>query len=106
TWKINNNEFDPGTFGFFLNKTGLYTLEVKYTDNCSLFDTAIVDVFTKNRLELGMDTILCQGETVHLKPIVESDWSFTWSTGSSRPDVYINKSGIVWLRVMNAKGCI
>lgn len=104
-WKIDGQPFFPGEFGFFLGKSGFYTLEAKYTDNCSLFDSAHVSVFTRDLLNLGNDTTLCQGGFVQLRPTLDSGMSYTWSTGSRQPGIVVTRSGIYWLRLTNPKGC-
>jgi len=104
-WKIDGQAFFPGEFGFFLGKSGFYTLEAKYTDDCSLFDSARVSIFSRDLLNLGNDTTLCQGGFVQLRPTLEPGMSYTWSTGSRQPGIVVTRSGIYWLKVTNPKGC-
>jgi len=105
SWTLDGVSFDPGTLGFFLAKSGMYKLTVQYEPDCALVDSSLVDIYTRDRLNLGSDTIICQGEYIQLVPNLEQGDTFTWSTGTKRPFLYVERTGNYWVKVTNKAGC-
>lgn len=104
-WKRNGEDIDVSPFGFILSQEGKYTVEVKYTDDCSLFDTAQVDVFSRDLLNIGNDTIFCEGGFAMLNADLGSDKLYVWSTGSRRPQINPIRTGLYWVKVTHPEGC-
>jgi gliding motility-associated-like protein len=72
-------------------QTGTYTLMVN-TSGCLQHDTVEVDVRLAPEVELGVDTILCEGESI-LLDAANTGSTFVWSEGSSSQQITVSVSG-------------
>jgi len=84
----------------FYGDTGSYTITViAYRD--TLIDTAQTNIFIYPRqsLDLGPDSLLCFGDTVHLN-IDQPYASFIWSDSSTLPMYVITDDETVWATVL------
>jgi gliding motility-associated-like protein len=59
--------------------------------------------FAPLSLNIGNDTILCEGSKLTLKNTSNDSYSrFLWSTGANSPEITITQSGKYWLRAINS----
>lgn len=78
--------------------SGLYWVEVDH-NGCKARDSILVEVAGQVPLYLGPDTLLCQGQTLLLKPDIEGD-TFTWQDGSTKPEFLVSQPGTYWVEVL------
>ena len=81
---------------------GIYHVEVTDSNNCLLQDTVYIEE-VNNTLEIGNDTIICQGNKV----IYDApDWfnSYKWNTGSENKLITVSDSGSYILTATNQCG--
>jgi gliding motility-associated-like protein len=103
---INNASFewqDGSTAPTFeVESAGVYGVIVK-KDNCEYRDTVAVD-FTTVEVELGRDTLLCDGETIFLHAL-QTDAKFRWQDGSTQPGFLVKTPGEYSVTVSHG-GCV
>lgn len=68
-----------------VSQTGTYTLVVN-TSGCMQYDTVDVDVRMAPDVDLGVDTVLCEGESI-LLDAGNAGSTFIWSEGSSSQQI-------------------
>lgn len=71
-------------------QTGIYNLMVN-TNGCLQYDTIEVNVRLAPEVDLGLDTILCEGETIVLDA-GNPGATYTWSEGSNSQQVTISST--------------
>ncbi|MCF8365156.1 MAG: gliding motility-associated C-terminal domain-containing protein [Bacteroidales bacterium] len=77
---------------------GNYAVEVETV--CGLFSDTIEIKLYQGNLDLGNDTILCDGEILYLNP--GNNYSnFHWSNGSSDSTILVKNSGTYWLKAFD-----
>ncbi len=76
---INGNVFDPS-----LAQAGNWKIIYHVTTpaGCMNSDTQFVDVKPLPKVYLGMDTVICYGDSIELTDVKNSASSYAWSTGS------------------------
>lgn len=74
-----------------VSQTGTYTLIVN-TSGCLQFDTIDVDVRLAPDVDLGVDTVLCEGESI-LLDAGNAGSAFVWSEGSSSQQITVSSTG-------------
>lgn len=72
--------------------------------------TAVVELVDStgasiSAVDLGPDTLACNGDTVSLSP-GQGFASYFWSTGETTPSIGTDSSGIFWVDVINGFGCL
>ncbi|MFT6809367.1 MAG: gliding motility-associated-like protein [Saprospiraceae bacterium] len=65
---------------------------VFFLDGCDLFDTINVMFDPTFTVDLGMDTTICEGESLRLEVTIPSD-TYTWSTQETGPVINVSQSG-------------
>jgi photosystem II stability/assembly factor-like uncharacterized protein len=80
-----------------------YVLSVE-EDGCVAQDSLLVQVFPAPEVNLGSDVALCEGETLLLAG-PDNVEGYTWSDGSSNPELEVATTGTYSLTVLNAFGC-
>jgi gliding motility-associated-like protein len=71
----------------------------------NIFDTTFTQCtnYAPLTLNLGNDTLLCEGSELRLKNKTNDSYSrFLWSTGATSPEITITQSGKYWLRAINS----
>lgn len=85
--------------------SGPGTYWVRVTVNgCSTTDTIVVSYSTVLSLNLGNDTVLCDGSILPLSAL-QAGASYLWSDGSTNSGINITTSGLHWVQV-NSNNCI
>lgn len=67
----------------------------------TLYDT--VTIYPSPVLNLGPDTVLCQGDTFHL-PFTDTSFSYQWNNGDTVPYLNVTNSGTYSITVSNQCG--
>lgn len=76
-----------------VSDVGMYWAKVTDAYACSVADTVLVSMNTIPVVQLGPDTILCNGEILVLST---GNVPSVWSTGTFGTDITINNSGNYW----------
>jgi len=82
---------------------GNYTITVTGSDVCSATDNIMVTGATGLQLNLGRDTVLCNGGQLLLQP--GSFDSYLWNDGSNAAQLQVNRTGTFWVKVSDNNGC-
>jgi len=83
---------------------GTYWVEVTSSFGCIGRDTVEIDLFPPVPLNLGNDTILCNGESVTFYAGSEF-LDFTWQDGSTDSTYTATNTGLYWVTVTDEHGC-
>lgn len=90
---------------FKVESAGKYWVKVMNDNGCSNSDTVVIsNVVQPPSHFIIQDTVVCQYETIQLKP-VKSFSSYLWSTSSSTSSISVNSPGSYWLEVIDNNGC-
>ncbi len=94
---------DSSTLSTYTSKTSdtLY-LEVA-NGHCKSYDTLVLDVYDYPTVDLGPDTLICDG----LNYVLDATWNnatYLWQDGTLNPILSANNTGLYWVEVDN-KGC-
>jgi len=77
---------------------GNYAVEIETV--CGLFSDTVEIKLYRGNLDLGNDTILCDGEVLYLNP--GNNYSnFHWSNGSSDSTLFVKNRGTYWLKAFD-----
>ena len=91
---------------YFTSSTGIYFVEVTNSSGCKSSDTISVNFFPIKKLDLGNDTILCQG-TFSISLDAGNYYSkYLWNTGFKGPLLIANKAGIYIVTVKDSNNCV
>ena len=88
---------------FTVTETGTYTVELNY-NNCIYQDSIFIQVNQYPIINLGSDTILCEGDSL-LVSSFSTGSSYLWNTGDTTSELVITSSGLYSVEV-NSQGCI
>jgi len=84
--------------------SGTYKVIAKqYIGGVSRIDTKTIIITKVSPLQLGNDTILCEGKNLQINTIPQYD-SYIWNDGTNTPVKAITKAGIYWMEV-EKNGC-
>jgi len=101
TYLWQDNSINPT---FNVTQPGAYWVQV--TDSCgTTTDTINVIYNPLPTVDLGNDTILCQGETLTLDATTPNA-SYLWQNNSTSPVYNVFSSGIYWVEVTDTNNCI
>lgn len=84
---------------------GSYTATLTDSVYCVVTDSVFVDFAPQSIVELGNDTIICDGEPIILVPNVSSIGTFLWSDGSTDATLTVGNAGMYRLDILDANGC-
>ncbi len=82
--------------------SGIYSDTIK-TSSCDSVINYSITVLDKPQLQLGKDTIICEGNSIRLKT---NSTSTIWSNGTIGTEIIIDKAGIYWAELSNICGTI
>ena len=88
---------------FTITTPGIYWLDAGL-DGCILTDTLLVDGLEPPMLDLGPDTVVCDGTGITLDPVLINVDALLWSDGSTADQLFVAESGMFSLTVTNACG--
>ena len=86
-----------------LTKAGIYFVTANI-DNCVASDSITVDYKALPRFSLGRDTLLCEGESYVLSPLITSNALLLWQDGSNGGSFTASKEGVYFLVATNECG--
>ena len=84
---------------------GIYWVEANNVCGASVSDTVEVEVAVPITIDLGPDSVLCNGDTLPLL-VSGSQASYLWSTGSTDSSINITTTGLYWVSANNACGTV
>jgi len=87
------------TAQLLVNTGGTYRLEAT-NNNCSFADDIRVDYAMLSEDLLGMDQVLCEGETLAFNLTVPNATTYQWMDGNSSPDYQITTAGTYGVQVL------
>jgi len=88
---------------FTVTETGLYTVDLQI-NNCLYSDSIYINVYPYPVIELGPDTILCEGDSLLLSGYYAGA-SYAWNTSDTTSDITVTESGLYILEANN-NNCI
>jgi len=87
--------------------TGTYWVRVTNRFGCEASDTVRIIVNPSAEFSLGRDTAVCSNSGFILSPSpTHQGAGYLWSTGSSESFIRPVQSGLYWLRLTTAEGCV
>jgi gliding motility-associated-like protein len=84
--------------------SGVYTDTLQNAAGCDSLVITRLTVLPSPKPNLGADRNICAGTNSILFPGIFA--SYLWSNGAVSPGIAINSTGIFWVRVTGANGCI
>ncbi len=88
-----------------VTESGTYGITVTDTLGCLKIDEVDVVMGITPDLDLGNDTLLCEGESILLSVPSENETTYEWQDGSANNSFLANASGVYSLTAIN-NGCI
>lgn len=84
---------------------GIESYSLNFTDSNSCEHSLLLqtEIFAKPLLELGADTILCEGDSIFLPGA--SFGSHFWSDSSTNNSLWAKEAGTIWLEVIDINSC-
>jgi gliding motility-associated-like protein len=87
-----------------INQPGTYWVMVTSIYGCTTTDSINITLYPALPLDLGNDTIACEGEQVTLYA-GEGYVTYQWQDNSTGTEYTANTTGIYWVTVTDDKGC-
>ena len=85
-------------------ESGEYYVQVYNSENCSRSDTIVVVVDTVPEVNLGVDTSICNNESLEL--IANNNGAnYIWSTGETSSSISVSQASLYWVSVTNSFNC-
>ena len=89
-----------------ITQAGDYFLTVTTLNGCDYVDTINIGSQPIPMVELGPDTLICQGTGVQINGPLGANLNYSWSVGGSQPSVTVSTPQTVYLTVTNGlTGC-
>ncbi len=89
---------------YTVTESGLYFVQVTAESGCAAADQINVDFHPEIELDLGIDTIICQGESLTMEA-PPGMTEYTWQDGSTGTSYTATETGLYWVTVFNEFGC-
>ncbi len=91
---------------FMAQQPGWYWVDVTSAAGCTARDSLFITRALQPQIQLGMDTVVCIGQTLTLRPrLVQAGVRYRWQDGSTAATLTINQPGLYWVEGTNALGC-
>lgn len=87
-----------------VSNTNQYWVQVTNFAGCISSDTITVTIFPQPILDLGDNISFCAGESDTIR-VLETYYTYEWSTGSTDNYLFVDSSGIYYLTVTDINGC-
>ncbi len=81
-----------------VSSSGTYSVAVTDPNQCTGSDTIVVAYADPNSVDLGPDTVLCQGSSLLLNATLPGS-TYLWNTGASGPTLNVSASGTYSVQV-------
>lgn len=88
-----------------ISTAGMYVAVLTDSVYCVVEDSVYMDFYPTPFVELGNDTVICDGEPIILVPYVSSVGTFLWSDGSTDETLIVANSGMYQLDILDGNGC-
>lgn len=88
---------------YIVNKAGIYYVSVNKA-GCIASDTITVNYELKPSFTLGNDQLICSGQKIILKPLVNNMWQLLWQDGSQGTTYTVTQEGGYFLEAANICG--
>ena len=88
-----------------ISVTGMYVAILTDSVYCVVEDSVYVDFYPNPYVELGNDTVICDGNPITLIPDVSSVGTFLWSDGSTDGSLEVGTAGIYSVDILDENGC-
>lgn len=88
---------------YLVIQDGQYLVKVTM-NSCINRDTINVIYKLKPRFELGSDQLICSGQPILLKPVLDNAWQFLWQDGSIGNTYTVTQPGLFYLTASNECG--
>lgn len=98
TWQDNSTSST-----YIVTSQGQYSVVVNQ-NGCAAKDTVTVNYTLKPDFSFGSDQLICLGQPVILKPVVDASWQLLWQDGSTGPTYTVTNKGLYSLSATNACG--
>jgi gliding motility-associated-like protein len=85
-----------------VTKTGYYWIRITVS-SCTVYDSILIFFATPPVINLGRDTMLCEGDTLTLDPKIKNA-RYLWSTGETTQKIKVHQGGDYWIRIKSS-GC-
>lgn len=85
---------------YAVSKAGTYWGQNSF-NGCTVIDTIVVKYIPMPLIKLGVDTSLCDGESLRLSVPYLAAASYKWSTGNNDTSIAVKNTGIYWVRATN-----
>ena len=89
---------------YVVTEPGTYWVQVMASNGCVAGDQITVNFFPPIFVNLGNDTVICQGETITLDAGAGFE-SYYWQDGSNEQTYEVTQTGTFWVQVFDANGC-
>ena len=89
---------------YTVSTSGLYWVKVISAEGCFQSDSITISYSILPEVELGNDTMLCQGVEL-LLDVTNAGATYQWKDNSSASTYTVNDPGFYWVEVINADGC-
>ncbi|MCX6232249.1 MAG: gliding motility-associated C-terminal domain-containing protein [Bacteroidetes bacterium] len=87
----------------FVSIAGMYTVNVTDNNGCKSRDTILISFSPNLAVNLGNDTIICQGNSVVLNAGNPGS-TYVWNAGQNTQNITVSAAGKYWVNVNNS-GC-
>lgn len=91
---------------FNINQAGMYWLKFSNTNNCISYDTIFIFERFLPDIDLGSDTLLCEGEILVLKPDCLNCNTFLWNNDIESKSFEVYKKGQYFVKATNICGSV
>lgn len=88
---------------YIVKKSGTYFITADI-NNCVASDSISVNYKARPYFSLGRDTLLCEGESYVLSPVVTTNAALLWQDGSTGQSFTVTKEGVYFLVASNECG--
>ena len=103
SWTWSNGDKTQKTSG--INSNGEYSVVVTDDIGCTSYDTVELFIQTLPLVNLGNDTIICDGESVILDS-KNGGLNYSWNTSETTQEIAIETTGVYGVEVTDDIGCL
>ncbi|MFC2111174.1 gliding motility-associated C-terminal domain-containing protein [Bacteroidota bacterium] len=106
-WNPTNSLLNPNTSNpsAFPNITTSYTVTGTGLYGCKNKDTTFVNVLSAPQIDIGNDTLICEGDILVLDP-GSGYITYLWHDSTTNQTFHADSSGVYWVEVTTPNGCI
>jgi gliding motility-associated-like protein len=88
-----------------ISTTGMYVATLTDSIYCVVSDSVYIDFHPTPFVELGKDTVVCDGDPIILVPDLSSVGTFLWSDGSTDGTLLVGDAGNYTVDILDENGC-